>query len=97
LGSRRRNKKINPLYRKKSRPGILSQALRQAQHGWTHISKSAIYLMIGPERIVRAIQDKRIVQIGNHADFDGYAALYVFHLEVCSILSPEASAIAFRE
>jgi hypothetical protein len=48
-------------------------------------------LMIGTEQIIRAIQEKRIVQIGNHADFDGYAALYVYHDEVCSILSPKAS------
>lgn len=63
--------------------------LRQAQHGWEHISKSAARLMVGPEVIIRAIQEQRIVRIGNHADFDGYAALYVYHDEVCSILSPE--------
>ena len=65
--------------------------LRQAQHGWEHISKSAARLMVGPEVIIRAIQEKRIVRIGNHADFDGYAALYVYHDEVCSVLSPEPS------
>jgi hypothetical protein len=66
--------------------------LRQAQHGWTHISKSAMRLKIGPAEIIRAIQEKRIVRIGNHADFDGYAALYVYHDEVCSALSPEPIA-----
>lgn len=66
--------------------------LRQAQHGWEHISKSAARLMVGPEVIIRAIQDRRIVRIGNHADFDGYAALYVYHDEVCSVLSPEPSS-----
>ncbi|WP_417812421.1 hypothetical protein, partial [Thalassospira alkalitolerans] len=65
--------------------------LRQAQHGWEHISKSAARLMVGTEVIIRAIQEKRIVRIGNHADFDGYAALYVYHDEVCSVLSPEPS------
>ena len=49
--------------------------LRQAQHGWEHIAKSAARLMVGPDVIIRAIQDRRIVRIGNHADFDGYAAL----------------------
>ncbi len=66
--------------------------LRQAQHGWEHISKSAARLMVGPEVIIRAIRDRRIVRIGNHADFDGYAALYVYHDEVCSVLSPEPSS-----
>ncbi|NVO25614.1 TniQ family protein [Donghicola mangrovi] len=66
--------------------------LRQAQHGWEHISKSAARLMVGPEVIIKAIQDRRIVRIGNHADFDGYAALYVYHDEVCSVLSPEPSS-----
>lgn len=32
--------------------------LRQAQHGWTHISKSAMRLKIGPAEIIRAIQEK---------------------------------------
>ena len=63
--------------------------LRQAQHAWEHIAKSAARLMVGPDVIIRAIQERRIVRIGNHADFDGYAALYVYHDEVCSVLSPE--------
>ncbi|MFG6571639.1 TniQ family protein [Sulfitobacter sp. 1A13353] len=71
---------------------IGASPLRQAQHGWEHISKSAARLMVGPEVIIRAIQDRRIVRIGNHADFDGYAALYVYHDEVCSVLSPEPSS-----
>lgn len=66
--------------------------LRQAQHGWEHLSKSAARLMVGPDVIIRAIQDRRIIRIGNHADFDGYAALYVYHDEVCSVLSPETSS-----
>ncbi|MFD2741712.1 hypothetical protein ACFSUD_19325 [Sulfitobacter aestuarii] len=66
--------------------------LRQAQHGWEHISKSAARLMIGPDIIIRAIQARRIVRIGNHADFDGYAALYVYHDEVSSVLSPQPSS-----
>ncbi|QPM90621.1 hypothetical protein PSAL_018600 [Pseudooceanicola algae] len=66
--------------------------LRQAQHGWEHISKSAARLMVGPETLIEAIRDRRIVRIGNHADFDGYAALYVYHDEVCSVLSPEPSS-----
>lgn len=37
--------------------------LRQAQHGWEHISKSAARLMVGPEVIIRAIRDRRIVRI----------------------------------
>ena len=66
--------------------------LRQAQHGWEHVSKPAARLMVGPDVIIRAIQERRIVRIGNHADFDGYAALYVYHDEVCSVLSPETSS-----
>lgn len=65
--------------------------LRQAQHGWVHISKSAMRLKIGPEKIIQGIQDKKIVRIGNHADYDGYAALYVYHDEVASVLSPDQS------
>jgi hypothetical protein len=65
--------------------------LRQAQHGWVHISKSAMRLKIGPEKIIQGIQDKKIFRIGNHADYDGYAALYVYHDEVASVLSPAHS------
>lgn len=66
--------------------------LRQAQHGWEHISKSASRLMVGPGVIIRAIQDRRIARIGNHADFEGYAALYVYHSEVCSVVTSGETA-----
>lgn len=48
-------------------------------------------LKIGPEKIIQGIQDKKIFRIGNHADYDGYAALYVDHDEVASVLSPAHS------
>lgn len=63
-----------------------AEQLVQAQHGWEHISKSAARLKIRPAEIIRAIQDKRLMSIGKHADFDGYAALYVYHDQVAALL-----------
>lgn len=51
--------------------------LRQAQHSWCHIGKAAARLKIGPGVLARAIIDGRLTSVGNHADFDGYAAVYV--------------------
>ena len=66
-----------------------SEQLVQAQHGWEHISKSAARLKIRPGEIIRAIQDQRLMSIGKHADFDGYAALYVYHDQVAALLGGE--------
>ena len=73
--------------------GILQGAelLRQAQHGWEHISKSAQRLKVRPKAIIEAIKDGRINRVGNHSDFDGYAAVYVYHDEVASVLNGEAA------
>lgn len=71
--------------------GLLNGAeqLRQAQHGWEHISKSAQRLKLRPKAIIDAIKDGRINRVGNHSDFDGYAAVYVYHDEVASVLNSE--------
>ena len=63
-----------------------AERLVQAQHGWEHISKSAMRLKIRPGEIIRAIQNKQLLRVGNHADFDGYAALYVYHDQVAALL-----------
>ncbi len=66
-----------------------AEQLVQAQHGWEHISKSAARLKIRPGEIIRAIQDQRLMSIGKHADFEGYAALYVYHDQVAALLGGE--------
>jgi hypothetical protein len=73
--------------------GLLQGAeqLRQAQHGWEHISKSAQRLKLRPKAIIDAIKDGRINRVGNHSDFDGYASIYVYHDEVTSVLNGDAA------
>ncbi|UMA63347.1 TniQ family protein [Roseivivax marinus] len=67
-----------------------AEPLRQAQHGWEHISKSASRLKIGPGVIIDGIREGLIRRVGRHSDFDGYAALYVYHDEVASAVADEA-------
>jgi hypothetical protein len=70
--------------------------LRKLSPRWVHLSKSAQRLKIGPGPIIRAIQDGRITKVGNHASFDGYAAIYVDHDEVLDVLGaaiPDAESI----
>lgn len=69
-----------------------AEPLRQAQHGWEHISKSAARLKIRPGDIVKAIQQGRVRRVGNHSDFDGYKAIYVYHDEVSAALSDDGPA-----
>ncbi len=69
-----------------------AEPLRQAQHGWEHISKSAARLKIRPGDIVKAIHKGRIRRVGNHSDFDGYKAIYVYHDEVSAALSDDGPA-----
>ena len=73
--------------------GLLQGAeqLRQAQHGWEHISKSAQRLKLRPKAIIDAIKDGRINRVGNHSDFDAYAAIYVYHDEVASVLNADTA------
>ncbi|MCE6949790.1 hypothetical protein LAZ29_02485 [Cereibacter sphaeroides] len=66
--------------------------LHQAQHGWEHLSKSAQRLKMGPGPIIAAIREGRITRVANHADFEGYAAIYVDHDEVSRILGAVAPA-----
>ncbi len=66
--------------------------LRQAQHGWAHVSKSAQRLKMNPGVILRAILDGRVTRVGNHADFEGYKALYVDHDQVAAILGDATPA-----
>jgi len=72
--------------------GLLRGAvqLRQPQHSWEHISKSAQRLKIGPGIIIRAIMDGRLRRIGNLEGRTGYSAVYVDHDEVARLFGSEA-------
>lgn len=64
--------------------------LRQPQHSWEHISKSAQRLKIGPGPIIQAIKDQRLRRVGNLEAKFGYAAVYVDHDEVARLFGSEA-------
>lgn len=66
-----------------------ARQLRQAQHGWEHISRSAQRLKTGPGKIISAIRDGRITQVGNRMEREGYAAVHVYHDEVVAALRPD--------
>jgi hypothetical protein len=72
--------------------GLLRGAvqLRQPQHTWEHISKSAQRLKIGPGVIARAIMDGRLRRVGNLEGRTGYSAVYVDHDEVARLFGSEA-------
>ncbi len=73
--------------------GLLRGAvqLRQPQHSWEHISKSAQRLKIRPGVIVRAIMDGRLRRVGNLEGRTGYSAVYVDHDEVARLFGSEAA------
>lgn len=64
--------------------------LRQPQHSWEHISKSAQRLKIGPGLIIQAIMDGRLHRIGNLEGRTGYAAVFVDHDEVARLFGSDA-------
>jgi len=64
--------------------------LRQPQHSWEHISKSAQRLKIGPGIIIQAIMDGRLRRIGNLEGRTGYSAVFVDHYEVARLFGSEA-------
>ncbi|MCV2893720.1 TniQ family protein [Lentibacter sp. XHP0401] len=64
--------------------------LRQSQHSWEHISKSAWRLKITPGTIIQAIMEGRLRRIGNLEGKIGYAAVYVDHDEVARLLASDA-------
>ena len=66
-----------------------AKQLRQAQHSWEHLSKAAQRLKIRPVKIIEAIRDGRITRVGNHMEYEGYAAVYVYHDEVAAVLRPD--------
>lgn len=68
---------------------IGAQQLRQAQHGWEHISKSAQRLKVRPIEIIEAIRDGRITRVGNRMEWEGYAAIHVYHDDVVAALRPD--------
>ena len=72
--------------------GLLRGAvqLRQPQHSWEHISKSAQRLKIGPGLIIQAIMDGRLRRIGNLEGRTGYAAVFVDHDEVARLFGSDA-------
>lgn len=72
--------------------GLLRGAvqLRQPQHSWEHISKSAQRLKIGPGVIIRAIMEGRLHRVGNLEGRTGYAAVFVDHDEVARLLGSDA-------
>jgi hypothetical protein len=63
-----------------------AEPLRQAQHGWEHISKSAQRLKLPLGDLVKAIQQGRLKRIGNHIGFEGFKGVYVYHDEVITAL-----------
>ncbi len=63
-----------------------AQQLRQAQHGWEHISKTVQRLQVRPAEIIEAIRDGRIKQVGNRMEWEGYAAVHLYHDEVAAVL-----------
>lgn len=63
-----------------------AQQLRQAQHGWEHISKTGQRLKVRPAEIIQAIRDGRITRVGNRMEWEGYAAIHVYHDEVAAVL-----------
>lgn len=65
-----------------------ARQLRQAQHGWEHISKSAQRLKVRPVEIIEAIRDGRIARVGNRMEWEGYAAIHVYHDDVVAALQP---------
>lgn len=66
-----------------------AQQLRQAQHGWEHISKSAQRLKVRMVEIIDAIRDGRITRVGNRMEWEGYAAIHVYHDDVVAALQPD--------
>lgn len=62
--------------------------LRQAQHGWEHISKSAQRLKIRPGEIVAAIRNGEIRHVGNRMGWEGYKSIHVYHDDVVAALRP---------
>lgn len=64
--------------------------LRQPQHSWEHLSKSAQRLKIGPGSIITAIIDGRLHRVGNLEGKSGYAAVFVDHDEVARLFGNEA-------
>ena len=66
-----------------------AQQLRQAQHGWEQLSKAAQRLKVGPGEIITAIRDGRIARVGNHMEWEGYAAVHVYHDDVVAALRPD--------
>lgn len=67
----------------------ITRETRQAQHGWEHLSKEAQRLKIRPVEIIEAIRDDRITRVGNHMEWEGYAAVHVYHDEVAVVLLPD--------
>jgi len=64
--------------------------LRQPQHSWTHIAKSAQRLKIGPGVIVRAIRSGELRRVGNLEGRTGFAGVFVDHDEVSRLVGAEA-------
>ena len=64
--------------------------LRQPQHSWEHISKSAQRLKIGPGVIIQAILDGQLHRVGNLEGKVGYGAVYVDHDEVARLFGSKA-------
>lgn len=65
-----------------------AQQLRQAQHGWEHLTKSAQRLKLRPVEIIEAIRDGRVTKVGNRMEWEGYAAIHVYYDDVAAALRP---------
>ncbi len=81
----------NPTYGQEFLNQVLTGAtqLRQAQHGWEHISKAAQRLKIGPGKIIEAIVDHKITRVANRIGWEGFSAIHVCHDDVIAALRPD--------
>lgn len=65
------------------------ETTQQAQHGWETIGKATQRLQLRPGEIIKAIWDGRIQLVARNVQFEGYAAIHVYHDEVAQVLAKE--------
>lgn len=66
-----------------------SVQLNQIQNRWEHISKAAQRLKIRPGKIIRAIQNGQLLQVGKLGHRNGYAAIYVNFVEASQLFGSD--------
>lgn len=68
---------------------IKSTPIRHTPPGWESISKAAQRLKVSPGKIIRAIWNGKIGQVGNYKRAQGYGAIYVNYNEALAVLGDE--------